>query len=124
MQHANAAKRLRQVLIASPDPAEDAAHLSRMIDRAPHSEADGAITVPSGGDRADFVYLTRAQLSRRYPEVSLAGLPERGGAGLVLTSGDLAATGTALGAAAIRSAGGICVSPSKATGTLLAFVPP
>ena len=123
MQHANAAKRLRQVLIVTPDPAGDAAHLSRMIDRAPHGEADGAVTVPSGGDRADFVYLTRDQLSRRYPEVSLAGLPERGGAGLVLASGDLAATATALGAAAIRSGGSVCVCPSQATGTLLAFVP-
>jgi glyoxalase-like protein len=122
MQHANAAKRLRQVLTVTPDPAKDAAHLSRMIDRAPRSEADGAVTVPSGGDRADFVYLTRDQLSRRYPEVSLAGLPDRGGAGLVLASGDLAATETALGAAAIRSGGGVCVSPSQATGTLLAFV--
>ena len=123
MQHANAAKRIRQVLIVSPDPAEDAAHLSRMIDRGPRCEADGAVAVPSGGDRADFVYLTRAQLSRRYPEVSLAGLPERGGAGLVLASSDLAATENALGAAAIRGGGGVCVSPSLATGTLLAFVP-
>ncbi|MGZ5924915.1 MAG: VOC family protein [Rhizomicrobium sp.] len=123
MQHANAAKRLRQVLIVTPDPARDAAHLSRMIDRAPHGEADGAVTVHSGGDRADFVYLTRDQLSRRYPEVSPAGLPERGGAGLVLASGDLAATETALGAAAIRSGDGVCVSPSQANGTLLAFVP-
>jgi len=122
MQHANAAKRLRQVLIVTPDPAKDAAHLSRMIDRVPHGEADGAVAVPSGGDRADFVYLTRDQLSRRYPEVSLAGLPDRGGAGLVLASGDLAATATALGAAAISSGGCVCVSPSQATGTLLAFV--
>jgi hypothetical protein len=123
MQHANAAKRLRQVLIVTPAPAEDAGHLSHMIDRAPQGEADGAVTVPSGGDRADFVYLTRDQLSRRYPVVSLAGLPERGGAGLVLASGDPAATEIALGTAAVRSGGGVCVPPSQATGTLLAFVP-
>jgi len=122
MRHANAAKRLTQVLIVTPDPAGDAAHLSRMIDREPRSDTDGAVTVPSGGDRADFVFLTRDQLGRRYPEVSLAGLPERGGAGLVLASGDLAATATALGSAAIRSAGAVCVAPSQATGTLLAFV--
>jgi len=123
MQHANGAKRLRQVLIVTPDPARDAAHLARMIDREPHSEADGAITVPSGGDRADFVYLTRDQLSLRYPEVSLAGLPDRGGAGLVVASADLAATATALGAVGVRSGGGVCVSPSQATGTPLAFMP-
>ena len=123
MQHANGAKRLRQVLIVTPDPARDAAHLARMIDCEPHSEADGAITVPSGGDRADFVYLTRDQLSLRYPEVSLAGLPDRGGAGLVVASADLAATATALGAIGVRSGGAVCVAPSQATGTLLAFVP-
>src|SRR5262249_56773632 len=33
MTHANAAKRLRQVLIATPEPAKDAAHLSRLINR-------------------------------------------------------------------------------------------
>ena len=123
MRHANGATRLRQVLIVTPDPAKDAAHLSRMIDRDPHSEADGAITVPSGGDRADFVYLTRDLLALRYPEVSLAGLPDRGGAGLVVASADLAATATALGAVGVRSGGGVCVSPSQATGTLLAFMP-
>jgi hypothetical protein len=123
MQHANAAKRLRQVLIVTPDPAKDAAHLSRMIDRALRGEADGAVAVPSGGDRADFVYLTVDQLSRRYPEVSLAGLPDRGGAGLVIASSDLAATTNALGPAATCSGDSVCVAPSRATGTLFAFVP-
>ena len=84
MKHANGAKRLRQVLIVSPEPAGDAAHLARMIDREVKTDADGAAAVPSGSDRADFVFLTKAQLGRRYPEVSLAGLPERGGAGLVI----------------------------------------
>src|SRR5437899_6010718 len=39
MNDANGAKRLRQVLIASPEPAKDAAHLSKMIDRDVRSEA-------------------------------------------------------------------------------------
>jgi catechol 2,3-dioxygenase-like lactoylglutathione lyase family enzyme len=122
MEHANAAKRMTQVLIASPEPAKDAAHLSRLIDREPRSDADGAVTVPSGGDRADFAFLTLDQLARRYPEVSLAGLAERGGAALVLISGDLAATGKALGSAAVRSGATVCVPPAQANGTLLAFV--
>ena len=105
MKHANGAKRLRQVL----------------IDRETRSEQDGAVTVPSGADRADFVFLTRDQLAKRYPEISIAGLPERGGAGLVIAA-DLAATEKALGSAASRSGGGICVSPAAANGTLLAFV--
>ncbi|WP_431201949.1 VOC family protein [Bradyrhizobium betae] len=122
MTHANAAKRIKQALIATPEPANEAAHLGRLIDREPNNEADGAVTVPSGGDRADFVYLTLDQLGKRYPGVPLAGLSERGGAALVLVSGDLAATEKALGSASLRSGAAICVPPAKANGTLLAFV--
>src|SRR4051795_1051435 len=71
MQHANGAKRLRQVLVVSPEPAKDAAHLARMIDRNVKAEADGGLAVPSGSDRADFIFLTKEQLARRYPEVAL-----------------------------------------------------
>jgi hypothetical protein len=121
MKHANGAKRLKQVLLAAPEPAKEAAHLSRMIDREARNEADGAVVVPSGGDRADFVFLTKPQLGRRYPEVELASLPERGAAGLVIVA-DLALTEQALGADGVRSAGAVCVPPAAANGTLLAFV--
>ena len=121
MKHANGAKRLKQVLIVTPDPAQDAAHLSRMIDRDGKAEADGAVTVPSGGDRADFVFLNREQLGKRYPGVSLAGLPERGGAGLVIAA-DLAAAAKALGTTGVRSANGVVVPPASGNGTLVAFV--
>ncbi|UPK33530.1 VOC family protein [Bradyrhizobium sp. 186] len=122
MKHANAAKRIKQTLIATPEPAKEAAHLAHLIDREPKLEADGAVTVPSGGDRADFVYLTLDQLGKRYPGVPLAGLSERGGAALVLVSGDLATTEKALGSAGARSGAAICVPPAKANGTLLAFI--
>jgi catechol 2,3-dioxygenase-like lactoylglutathione lyase family enzyme len=122
MKHANGAKHLEQVLVVSPDCAKDAAHLARMIDRDVKSEPDGAVTVASGSDRADFVFLTKDQLGRRYPEVSLAGLPERGGAGLVLATSDLAAAEKAIGSSGVRSGGAVCVAPAAANGTLLAFV--
>ncbi|OAF17581.1 VOC family protein [Bradyrhizobium neotropicale] len=122
MTHANAAKRIKQVLIATPEPAKEAAHLSHLIDREPKAEADGAVAVPSGGDRGDFVYLTLDQLGKRYPGVALAGVSERGGAALVLVSGDLAATEKALDSAGVRSGAAICVPPAKANGTLLAFI--
>jgi hypothetical protein len=122
MKHANGAKRLRQALVASPEPAKDAAHLARMIDREVRTESDGAVAVPSGSDRADFVFLTKDQLSRRYPEVSLAGLPERGGAGLVIATSDLDAAERAFGSSGVRSGGAVCVAPAEANGTLLAFV--
>jgi hypothetical protein len=121
MKHANGAKRLKQVLIVSPEPAKDAAHLSRMIDRDARTEQDGAVAVPSGGGRADFIFLTRDQLGQRYAGVSLAGLPERGGAGLVIAA-DLTAAEKALGSTGIHSAGGVVVPPAAGNGTLLAFV--
>jgi Glyoxalase-like domain len=120
MRHTNGAKRLRQVLLVAPEPAKEAAHLARLIDRA-RNEADDAITVPSGGDRADFVFMSREQLARRYPSVPLAGLPERGAAGLVIAA-DLGKAEQALESGAIRSGLSLCVPPASANGTLLAFV--
>jgi hypothetical protein len=122
MAHANAARQIRQVLIATPEPANEAAHLARLIDREPNAEADGAVTVTSGGDRADFVFLTLDRLGQRYPGVPLTSLSERGGAALVIASGDLAATEKALGSTGVRSGSVICVPPARANGTLLAFV--
>jgi hypothetical protein len=107
-------------LIVSPEAAKDAAHLARMIDRDVRVEADGAVAVPSGSDRADFVFLSKDQLGRRYPEVRLAGLPERGGAGLVLATSDLAAAEKATGG--VRGGAAVCVPPAAVNGTLLAFV--
>ena len=83
---------------------------------------DGAVAVPSGSDRADFIFLTKDQLGRRYPGVSLAGLPERGGAGLVVATSDLAQAETAVGSSGVRSGAAVCVAPAAANGTLLAFV--
>jgi hypothetical protein len=122
MKHANGAKRLKQALVVSSEAAKDATHLARMIDRDVRSESDGAVAVPSGSDRADFIFLTKDQLTRRYPDVPLAGLPERGGAGLVLATSDLAAAQKAVGSAGIRSGDAVCVAPAAANGTLLAFV--
>jgi Glyoxalase-like domain len=121
MRHANGAKHLKQVLLVAFEPAKEAAHLSRLTDREGHKEADGAIAVPSGSDRAEFVFMTRDQLGRRYPGVSLASLPERGAAGLVIAA-DLMKAEKALGAAGVRSGDSVCVPPAAANGTLLAFV--
>jgi hypothetical protein len=121
MQHANGARRLKQVVLVTPEPAKEAAHLSRLTDVAAREENDGAIAVPSGGDRADFVFVTREQLGARYPGVSLASLPDRGAAGLVIAA-DLVKAERALSTAAIRSGAAIFVPPAAANGTLLAFV--
>ena len=84
-----------------------------MIDRETRNEADGAVAVPSGGDRADFVFLTKDQLGKRYPGVSLAGLPERGGAGLVIVA-DVAAAEKVLGAVGVKSAAALSLLPRAA----------
>jgi len=122
MKHANGAKRLERALVVSPEPARDAAHLARLIDRDVKAEPDGAAAVPSGSDRAEFIFLTKEQLGRRYREVSLAGLPERGGAGLVLATSDLGAAEKAIGKSGLRSGDAVCVAPQAANGTLLVFI--
>jgi hypothetical protein len=122
MKHANGAKRLERALVVSPEPAKDAAHLARLIDGDVKAEPDGAAVVPSGSGRAKFIFLTRDQLGRRYPEVSLAGLPERGGAGLVLATSDLRAAEKAVGKSGLRSGDAVCVAPRSANGTLLVFM--
>jgi len=93
-----------------------------MIDRDVKAEPDGAVAVSSGSDRADFILLTRDQWGRRYPEVALAGLPESGGAGLVIATSDLDAAEKAFGSAGVRSGDALCVAPAAANGALLAFV--
>ena len=107
MKHANGAKRLKQVLLVAPEPAKEAAHLAKLTDIALRAESDGAIAVPSGADRADFVFMAADQLGKRYPGVSLAGLPDRGAVGLVIAA-DLVATEKALGSSGIRSGQAIC----------------
>jgi hypothetical protein len=54
--------------------------------------------------------------------VSLGGLPERGGAGLVVATSDLAQAETAVGSSGVRSGAAVCVAPAAANGTLLAFI--
>ena len=121
MQHANGARRLKQVLLVAPEPAKEAAHLARLIDGTTRTESDDAIAVPSGGDRADFVFMSREQLGQRYPGVPLAGLPERGAVGLVIAA-DLGKAEKALGSAGVRSRQSLCVPPASANGTLLALI--
>src|SRR5262249_39443589 len=121
MRHANGARRLTKVLLVAPDPEKEAAHLARLFGREAREDSDGAIAVSSGGAREDFVLMTRDQLGTRYPGVSLAGLPERGAAGLVIAA-DLTGAEKALGATAVRSGDSLCVPPAAANGTLLAFV--
>ncbi|NVN85263.1 MAG: VOC family protein [Rhodopseudomonas sp.] len=120
--HANTVTRLKRVLIVSPNPVSDARHLWRLIDGELDGQPDGSVIVPSGSDRAEFVFMTRELLGQQYPGVSLDGLPERGGAGLVLGVSDPAAAAQAVGAVGVRVGNGVAVPPAAGNGVLLAFV--
>jgi hypothetical protein len=121
-KHANTAQRLKRVIIVTPEPEADAKHLAKMIAGDTHTESDGAVTVPSGSDRADFVFVTKEVFAKQFPGVSLEGTPARGGAALVFVAGDLDAAEKAVGAAGSRSEAGVIVPPAAANGVLLAFV--
>ncbi|PWS36909.1 VOC family protein [Falsiroseomonas bella] len=118
--HANGATRIVRIEVLAKDPEAAAAHLAKLIDRAAEREADGAFRVPSGSTRGDFVFLDRATLAARHPGVALDGLPEEGGAALVLGTKDMAAAAKALGTAKGAT---VAAAPSRATGVLLRFVP-
>jgi len=121
-RHANGAERILRVEILARDPAATAAHLGRLLDQPPERDGD-AFRVPSGGDRADFVVLDRTALARRHPGVPLDGLPDEGGAALVLATRDLDAAARALGDSAVRAGRGLAVPPAAANGIVLAFEP-
>ena len=121
-KHANTATRLKRVIVVSPEPEKDAQHLAKMIDGDVKADPDGAFIVPSGSDRADFVYVTADVLAKQFPGVSMAGAPERGGLALVFGAADLDAAEKAVGAAGVRSDIGVVVPPAAANGVLLAFV--
>jgi hypothetical protein len=118
--HANGATRIVRVEVLAHDPAAAAAQMATLIDRAAETEADGAFRVPTGSTRGDFVFLTRAQLAARHPGIALDGLPEEGGAALVLGTRDMAAAAKALGTA---PGAPVAAAPARATGVLLRFVP-
>ena len=121
-KQANTAKRIAEVLVTTPEPEADAKHLARMIDGKIRKEADGACVVPTGFGRADFVFLTREAMARRYPGVPVADLPERAGAGLRLVVDDFAAAQRAAGAKAVSGNDAVVVPPANANGVMLAFV--
>lgn len=121
-RHANTAAGLQAVMVTSPQPETDARHMMRLIDSTQHSEPDGSIVIPSGSTRAQIMFLTRDALAREYPNVSLDNLPERGGAGLVITVNDLATAARTIGAAGVKVGDRLIVPPNAAGEALLIFV--
>jgi len=117
--HANTARGLMEVEMLTPDPKAAAAHMTRLIDRPAVALADGAIRVPSGGGRADFIFLDRVALAQRHPGIALAGLAEEGAIGLRIAVADVAAAAKAVGAAGIAGERCVTVPPSAASGVII-----
>ena len=123
-RHANTATGIARVELLSRDPLRAAQHMGRLIDREPQAQADGAWCVPSGSNRADFVFLARAALAARYPGVPVDGLPDEGAAALVLRVADMAQAHAALAGVPAMPCGDKWVVPaSHANGLLLVLVP-
>lgn len=122
VRQANTAFAIDRVEMLSKDPAAAAAHMGRLIDRAPERLADGALKVATGSNRGDFVFVDRAMLEKRHPGVSFAGVPEEGTVALALVVKDLAAAKAAVGRhAAVATAEHIKVAPADANGVLVEF---
>ena len=100
--HANTARGLMEVEMLTPDP-----------------KAAAAIRVPSGGGRADFIFLDRVALAQRHPGIALAGLAEEGAIGLRIAVADVAAAAKAVGAAGIAGERCVTVPPSAASGVII-----
>lgn len=121
-KHANTASSIKHIVIVSPAPEADARHMARLIDGEVHGQPDGVFVVPSGTKRADFLFVTKDHLALQYPDVSMAGLPARGAAALVLRVDDPAAVENVLGGVGMRSGSSIVVPAMAANGVMLAFV--
>jgi len=119
-RHANTAYRIDRVEMLSPDPVKAAAHMGRLIDRAPRQQADGAFAVATGSGRGDFVFLNRKTLERRHPGVSLDGIPDETAITLALTVTDIRAAAAAVGdQAAVVEDRVVKVAPADANGVIL-----
>jgi catechol 2,3-dioxygenase-like lactoylglutathione lyase family enzyme len=121
-RHANGVSRIVRIEILDQAPEAAAQHMSRLIDQPVVKETDGAFRVPSGGTRADFVYLDHATLSGRYPAAAIAGLPAQGAVGLVLATPDAGAAARAIGPKAMAEPSRTIAPASLATGVVVSFV--
>ncbi len=121
--HPNTARRIVRVEVLAPDPLAAAEHLARLIDARVEEDRDGSWRVPTGTGRGMFVFLDRDGVLRRHPDAAAENLPEQGGVALVIEVDDLDRAAACVGALGSRSATGIAVAASAATGVILELVP-
>jgi len=120
--HANGASRIIRVEVLAADPKVAAEHLSRLIDE-PVKLQDDAWLVPSGGNRADFLFYDANGLARRYPDTVRVGAASAGAVAIVLASEDLDRAAKALGPVGIRHDAAVSVPAASANGVIVSFLP-
>lgn len=123
MTHANGATRVARVEILSGDAKAAAAHMSRLIDEPASEVSAGCWRVPSGGRRADFVFLDQAAFAARYPAAVREGAAQDGAVALALGTSDVTRAAKALGATGVVHDGVVSVPARSATGVIVTFVP-
>lgn len=119
-QHANSAVAIRRIEILAADPQAAAEHLSRLIDEPTRQDGE-TWRVASGRSRADILFYTAETFSQRYPAAVREGASQTGAAALVLATRDLDAAARSSGA--IRHGDAASVPASRASGSVLSFVP-
>ncbi|MDX2205692.1 MAG: VOC family protein [Hyphomicrobiaceae bacterium] len=123
MTHANGATRIARVEILAADPEAGARHMSRLIDEPVSQAGPGVWSVPSGGRRAQFVFLSPEALAARYPAAVREGAAKAGAVALALATSDVARAAAALGTKGVAHDGAVSVPARAATGVIVSFVP-
>ena len=122
MHHDNGATRIDRIELLAHDPRAAAGQMGRLIGQPVTAEPDGALRVASGGRRAGFVFLDRAQLARRHGGVALGALPSDGAITLALKVGGAARLAAlARKPGAVAGPGVVTFAPNRATGVILEF---
>ncbi|MGE0752358.1 MAG: VOC family protein [Variibacter sp.] len=119
-RHANGATRIVRLEILAANTKAAAEHLSRLIDE-PVTRIPEGFRVPSGGNRADFLFYAPASFAALYPQAVRAGATREGAAAIVLATRDLEAARTYSRALPV-GAGRACVPAEAANGVILTFV--
>ncbi|AZO80579.1 MULTISPECIES: VOC family protein [unclassified Bosea (in: a-proteobacteria)] len=120
--HANGASRIIRIEVLADDPKAAAEHLSRLIDEPVKQQDDGWL-VPSGGNRADFLFYDAAGLARRYPDAVRVGAGPAGAVAIVLASTDLDGAAKAFGPVGVRHGAVLSVPAASANGLIVSFLP-
>ncbi|MCG8690283.1 MAG: hypothetical protein MI806_03640, partial [Minwuiales bacterium] len=121
-QHANTAKALAAVTVATEQPEGDAEAYGRIFGTKAVGAIDGGAAVQTGGTPIEF--LTPAALADRYAGVPLGDIRLSAPFGLCFQVSDLRTAKAAVEAAdtkAVDVNGNVCVAPADACGTLLEF---